>query len=61
MDELEYLLWSWGEAYAVSNPETGLWLAQRRDDRTLLRAVSPEALLEMIRADYAAKPVSRPD
>ena len=36
-----------------------MWLAQRRDDRKVLRAGNPEKLLELIRADYAERPVNR--
>ena len=33
--------------------------ARRRDDGTVLIADSADALLDLIRADYAARPVSR--
>jgi hypothetical protein len=56
---LESLSWHWGEAYAVSRPEPGVWLAQRRDSRETLRAGSAEELRDAILADYIARPVSR--
>ena len=49
----------YGSAYLISHPEPDVWLAQRRDDRTVLRADGPAELLDRIRADYAAHPVSR--
>jgi hypothetical protein len=51
--------WNWGSAYRITNPEPGVWLAQRRDDRTTLRAESAEELSDMIQADYAKRPVPR--
>ena len=57
--ELDDLRWHWGEAYIFMNPRPDLWLAERRDDRSTLRADSPESLLDKIRADYLAHPVSR--
>jgi hypothetical protein len=36
-----------------------VWLAQRRDDRSVLRAESVAELLTLVRDDYAAHPVSR--
>ena len=49
----------WGEAYLIEHPGPDVWVAQRRDSRTTLGAASPEALLELIRADYASNPVRR--
>jgi hypothetical protein len=49
----------WSGAYLITRPEPDVWLAQRRDDRTVLRATSAAGLLEKIRADYADRPVSR--
>ena len=57
--ELGELVHHWGEAYAITRPEPGVWLAQRRDTRAVLRAATAEALSEAIRADYRADPVSR--
>ena len=37
----------------------GRYEASRRDDGTVLTADSADALLDLIRADYAARPVSR--
>lgn len=57
--ELAELEHHWGEAYAITRPEPGVWLAQRRDNRAVLRAATAEALSEAIRADYQADPVNR--
>jgi hypothetical protein len=57
--ELESLAWHWGDAYAVTCPEPGTWLAQRRDTRETLRAATPGALHEAILADYTARPIGR--
>jgi len=35
-----------------------VWLAQRRDDRSVLRAESARELLAKIRADYRDRPVA---
>ena len=48
----------YGSAYLISNPEPDVWIAQRPDTRETLRADSPGELLDRIRADYAARPVS---
>lgn len=58
-DELEPLVWGWGEAYAITSPEPGVWLAQRLDTRETLRAESAEELRDAIKADYFARPVPR--
>jgi hypothetical protein len=58
-EPLAELRWHYGSAYLISHPEPDVWIAQRRDDREVLRADSPGELLEKIRADYAAHPVSR--
>jgi len=55
---LAYLCHHYGEAYEV-NMRRGRYEARRRDDATVLTADSADALLDMIRADYAARPVSR--
>jgi hypothetical protein len=49
----------WGSAYVIDRLGTDLSLAQRRDDRTVLRADTPGELLEKIRDDYRDRPVSR--
>jgi hypothetical protein len=56
---LDDLKWHWGSAYVIGHMAADLWLAQRRDDRKVLHADSPEKLLELIRADYAKRPVNR--
>ena len=58
-DDLSELRWHWGSAYLIEHPEPDVWLAQRRDDRSVLRAESAGELLDRIRADYAERPVSR--
>ncbi len=55
---LAYLCHHYGEAYEV-NMRRGRYEARRRDDGTVLTADSADALLDLIRADYAACPVSR--
>jgi hypothetical protein len=56
LDELRH---HYGSAYLISHPEPDVWLAQRRDDRTVLRAESAAELLDLIRDDYRDRPVSR--
>jgi hypothetical protein len=56
--DLGYLIHHYGEAYDI-NMRRGRYEARRRDDATTLTADSAAELLELIRADYAAKPVSR--
>ena len=56
---LDELRWHWGSAYLISFFEPDIWLAQRKDNRERVRADSPGKLLDRIRADYTAKPVSR--
>lgn len=58
-DELAELRWHYGSAYIINCTGPGRWTAERRDDRTVLRADSPGELLALIRADYAARPVPR--
>jgi len=49
----------WGSAYVIEHPGPDVWIAQRKDNRETLRADGPAELLDRIRADYAARPVSR--
>ncbi len=56
--DLAYLCHHYGEAYEI-NMRRRRYEARRRDDGTVLIADSADALLDMIRADYAARPVSR--
>jgi hypothetical protein len=58
-DELAALRWHWGSAYVVEHPRRSRWTAQRRDTHEVLRASSAGELLDLIRADYAQRPVSR--
>ena len=57
--DLADLRWHYHGAYVVSHPEPDLWLAQRTDDHTTLKAGTPDELFTLIRADYARKPVPR--
>jgi hypothetical protein len=57
--DLAELRHHWASAYLITRPEPGTWLAQRRDDRSVLHAGWAGELLEKIRADYAQRPVSR--
>ena len=59
MAPLDELRWHWGSAYLISFFEPDTWVAQRRDDRSVLRSDSPADLREKIVADYTAHPVSR--
>lgn len=56
---LESLVHHWGDAYAVTCPEPGVWVAQRRDTRETLKAGSAEDLFNAIHADYEKRPVPR--
>ena len=56
--DLAYLIHHYGEAYEI-NRRRGRYEARRRDDGAMLTADSADALLDLIRADYAARPVSR--
>jgi hypothetical protein len=58
-DALASLRWNWEEAYVITRPREGLWVAQRRDNRETLRSDSPFGLRELIIADYSARPVPR--
>ena len=56
LDELEFY---WGSAYRIAIAD-GVFTARRRDGRgARLADASPEGLLRLIRADYAALPVPR--
>lgn len=57
--DLDDLRWHWGGAYVIGHMGPDQWLAQRRDDRKVLRADNSEKLLELIRADYGGRPVIR--
>ena len=56
--DLAYLCHHYGEAYEI-NMRRGRYEARRRDDGTVLTADSADALLDLIRADYASRPVPR--
>ena len=58
-DALDELRHHWGEAYAITHPEPDVWLAQRRDNREILRAGNPNSRRDMIIKDYSARPVRR--
>lgn len=55
---LAYLIHHYDGAYRV-NMRRGRYEAARRDDGTVLTADTADALLDLIRADYAAHPVPR--
>ena len=55
---LAYLIHHYGDAYEV-NTRRGRYEARRRDDGSVVAADSADALLDLIRADYAERPVSR--
>ena len=55
-DALRHLSWTWGAAYEITGNGQH-WLAQRRDNGRTLAARGPDALRELIVADYAARPV----
>ena len=58
MIDLAYLIHHYGEAYEI-NMRRGRYEARRSDDATVLTADSADALLDLIRADYASRPVPR--
>jgi hypothetical protein len=58
-DSLDDLRWHWGEAYVIGHLGPDLWLAQRRDNRKMLRASTAAELHDLIVADYDARPVGR--
>jgi hypothetical protein len=55
---LDDLRWHYGEAYLIELIGDR-WIAQRRDSHATMSAGSPDQLLGLIRADYAARPVPR--
>lgn len=57
--QLESLTYHWGDAYSISHPSPGRWVAQRRDTRETLTADSAEDLYKAIEADYGRHPVPR--
>ncbi len=61
MDSYARLCWDWGSAYQITRaPGTARpYRAERRDDHAVLAAADPDALRELIRADYLARPVPR--
>lgn len=59
-DPLDAVRWSWDTAYKISRDAGGQCRAERRDGLGApLEAAHPEALNELIAADYRARPVSR--
>ena len=62
MDSYAMLCQDWGSAYRITRtPGTARpYQAERRDDRAVvLTAAGPDALRDLIRADYLARPVPR--
>jgi hypothetical protein len=52
----------WGDAYVIVSGGKHAWSARRMDDpegSAVLKASSPERLLELIRLDYQSSPVPR--
>ena len=58
-EALKALRWHWDEAYTITRPREGLWVAERRDTREALRSDTPFGLRELIIADYSERPVPR--
>jgi hypothetical protein len=56
LDELQF---HWSGAYVIARTAPGVWLAQRRDNRAVLRADSPAELRDKITEDYERRPVPR--
>jgi hypothetical protein len=62
MDSYGMLCSDWGSAYHITRAPGAArpYQAERRDDHTVvLTAASPDALRDLIRADYLAHPVPR--
>jgi hypothetical protein len=58
--DLDDLRWHYGDAYLIDYlPGPGRWIAQRRDSHQTISADSAGGLLDLIRADYAERRVSR--
>lgn len=61
-EALDALQWHWGDAYEIGRDDDRGWWAQRGDRRGQdLKAATPDELLAEITADYALRPVPRPD
>ena len=61
-DSYEMLCEDWGSAYLITRargPAHPCQAARRDDPAVILTAAGPDALRELIRADYLARPVSR--
>ena len=58
--DLDDLRHHWGEAYLIHRLGAR-WVAQRRDSRESFSSGTAAGLTELIRADYAARPVPRKD
>jgi hypothetical protein len=57
---LEQLRWHWGDAYLIGrDDERGWWAARRDQVGAFLTAADDDDLGQVIRADYAARPVPR--
>jgi len=62
MDSYGMLCEDWGSAYLITRAPDAVhpYQAGRRDDpAVVLTGATPDALRELIRADYGARPVSR--
>jgi hypothetical protein len=56
---LGFLRWHYGGAYIITMRPGRRIEAQRRDDGSLIRADTADAMLAELRADYRARPVPR--
>jgi hypothetical protein len=62
MDSYAMLCQDWGSAYRITRTPGAAhpYHAERRDDRAVvLTAAAPDALRDLIRDDYLARPVPR--
>jgi hypothetical protein len=57
--DLGELRWHWSSAYVITRTAPGVWLAQRRDTREVLRSDTAAGLREAIGEDYRQRPVPR--
>lgn len=54
------LRWNWGDAYEITEA-VGVWRAVRLDNQRTLVASDAGELRDLILADYANRPVRRPN
>ena len=58
-DDLDDLIWHWGDAYIITY-HLGQYRAERRDNHAAVRAKNVTELRERVVEDYRIKPVPRP-